>query len=111
MSERSIKTMHRTDFDAIFRVIGAERDTERYWQMMRVIAAAHHSAGSRIRKRLLHQVQGADLTELQRDGRMNFGLPEELGGGSLIAIRIARVAPELIEVEWSKVHRLITLAG
>ena len=46
MSLRSIRTLNKEDFDAIFRVIGLAEDADQYWSMMAVIDQAHGRAGS-----------------------------------------------------------------
>ena len=111
MSLRSIRTLNKEDFDAIFRVIGLAEDADQYWSMMAVIDQAHGRAGSLIRHRLLKQVQSADLSPLQTEGRQDFELPGEVGGGSLTAVRIVAMSSEVVEVDPLAVHRLIELAG
>ena len=111
VSLRSIRTLNKEDFDAIFNVIGLAEDGDRYWKMMAVIDRAHGRAGTLIRRRLLEQVQSADLSPLQTEGRQDFELPGEVGGGSLTAIRIVAISSEVGEVHPSAVHRLVELAG
>ena len=111
MSPRSIRTQEREDFDAIFRAIGLAEDSDRYWSMMAVIDQAHRRAGSLIRHRLLEQVQSTDLSPLQTEGRQDFELPGEVGGGSLTAVRIVAMSSEVVEAHPSAVHRLVESAG
>ena len=111
MSPRSIRTLKKEDFDAIFRVIGLAEDADRYWSMMAVIDQAHGHAGTLIRRRLLEQVQSADLSPLQTEGRQDFELPGEVGGGGLTAVRIVAMSSEVVEAHPSAVHRLVELAG
>ena len=110
-SPRSIRTLKKEDFDAIFRVIGLSEDADRYWSMMAVIDQAHGRAGTLIRQRLLKQVQSADLSPLQTEGRQDFELPGEVGGGSLTAVRIVAMSSEVVEAHPSAIHRLVDLAG
>lgn len=108
-STRWIRTQYREDFEAIFTVIDKSAQVGRAWEQMGEIQAAHQSAGSAIRRRLLEQVRAADMSYLQRDGRMDFTLPGELGGGKITAIRIIGIAPEVVRAPWSAVHRLISV--
>jgi len=109
MSFRSIRTQDKKDFEAIFTIIGSEDSADVEWNAMSVIDAAHRHAGRLIRRRLLEQVEGTDLSALQRDGRQDFALPGEVGGGSLTAARIVAISSETIEVHPSKIHQLIEL--
>lgn len=111
MGPRSIRTLDKVDFDAIFQVIGLAEDADRYWGMMEVIDRAHRRAGRLIRHRLLEQVQRADLSPLQAEGRQDFKLPREFGGGSLTAIRIVAVPSEVAEAHPSALHRLVESAS
>ena len=111
ISPRSIRTHNKDDFDAIFRVIGLADDADQYWSRMAVIDRAHRRAGRLIRNRLLKQVQRADLSALQTEGRQDFELPGEVGGGSLTAVRIVAMAAETAEAHSRTLHRLVELAG
>ena len=111
MSPRSIRTLRKIDFDAIFRVIGLAEDADQYWKMMAVIDRAHRYAGNLIRRRLLEQVKEADLSPLQTVGRQNFELPGEVGGGSLTAVRVIAVPTEVVRAHPSAVHRMFELVG
>ena len=111
MSPRSIRTQRDSDFDAIFRVIDLAEEADRNWRMMSVIDKAHRYAGNLIRRQLLQQVRTADLSLLQSEGRQDFELPGEVGGGSLTAGRIVSVSTEVVEVHGSAVHRMFESAG
>ena len=111
ISPRSIRTLSKRDFDAIFIVINLEDDVDRYWKMMAAIDRAHRKAGNVIRRQLLQQVKSADLAPLQNEGRQDFELPGEVGGGSLTAVRIVKVSSDVVEVHPSAVHRMFDLAG
>ena len=111
MSARSIRTHRKEDFDAIFRVIGLAEDADRHWSMMAEIDQAHRRAGNLVRRRLLKQVMSADLSPLQTEGRQEFELPGEVGGGGLTAVRIVAVSFEVVEAHPSAVHRMVELAG
>ncbi|TWT06139.1 hypothetical protein [Reyranella sp. CPCC 100927] len=108
-SARSIRTLNREDFDAIFKLIGASSDAERNWRLMGVIQGAHQRAGALIRRRLLEHVRNSDLSKLQREGRMDFTLPGSLGGGGITAVRISSISPDVARAPWSAVHRLIDI--
>ena len=111
MSPRSIRTQNKEDFDTIFRVMGLPEEANQYWSMMAVIDRAHRLAGKLIRRRLLELVQSADLSPLRTEGRQDFELPGEVGGGSLTAIRIVAISSEVIEAHPGAVHRLVRLVG
>lgn len=106
MSSRSIRTHQRRDFEAIFTVIGIVQRADEYWDMMASIDKAHRYAGLQIRKQLLRQMKNADLSQLQIEGRQDFTLPGEVGGGSLAAIRILDVLLEAVEASGSTLHKL-----
>ena len=109
ISSRSIRTLRRNDFDAIFSVIGLAEEADRYWGMMSAIDTAHGRAGSLIRRQLLQQVKKSDLSALQTEGRQDFELPGEVGGGSITAVRIVAISPEVVQVHGSAVHRMFDL--
>ena len=111
MSPRSIRTLRRNEFDAIFTVIGHPEEADRYWGMMSAIDIAHGRAGNLIRRQLLQQVKNADLSPLQTEGRQDFELPGEVGGGSLTAVGIVAISPDVVEVHGSAVHRMFDLGG
>ena len=107
ISFRSIRTHDKTDFKAIFKVIGATIVADQYWVSMGVIDAAHRRAGFLIRDRLLQQVKNDNLSPLRINGRQNFVLPGEVGGGRVTAIRIVKILPEVFEIHPSRTHCLI----
>ena len=109
MSFRQIRTQNQTDFDAIFSVIGTPETAQEVWQMMGRISHAHHRAGALIRKQLLAEVATANLTSLVRDGKQEFALPGDIGGGVVVAHRVVSVSPELMEMHPSSLHRVIEL--
>ncbi len=104
-SDRGIATQDRGTFAAIMRLLHSEKDTDRYWGMMRTIRAAHLSAGMAIRKRLLQQVKIVDLARLRREGRFDFTLPKA-EGGKLTALRVEARAPNTTLVPASRTGRV-----
>ena len=107
MSFRSIRTQNQSDFNAIFSVIGAPEKAQKAWEMMGRILSAHRRAGALIREQLLSEVKAADLTSLERDGKQEFALPGDVGGGAIIAHRVVSVSPEPIEMHPSALHQVI----
>ncbi|MCL5421109.1 MAG: hypothetical protein M1461_01365 [Nitrospirae bacterium] len=97
MSYKSIRTSDYHDFDAIMKLVGLADRAKECWDIMGMIDSAHRKAGQHIRKLLLKKVQEADLNELQRIGRMDFGL-EEVDSGSLTAFRVRNVSSEIMKV-------------
>jgi hypothetical protein len=87
---RSIKPHDRSDFDAVLQVAGLGTRSNELWRMMTRIDRAHRRAGQAIRKQLLRQARSADLTDLDRLGRMSFDLPG-IEAGSLEAFRIVGI--------------------
>lgn len=93
ISPRSIRTRAPEDFKAIMRLVGLGEEWQAYWDMMGEIDHAHRLAGHRIRRQLLHKLEGLDLTELERVGRLDITLPEVDAGG-LTAFRVLDVSPD-----------------
>jgi hypothetical protein len=93
MSPRSIRTRAPDDFQAIMRLVGLGGEWQAYWDMMGEIDHAHRLAGHFIRRQLLHNLEGLDLTELERVGSMDITLPEVDAGG-LTAFRVLDVSPD-----------------
>lgn len=106
LSERSIATQEKNDFAAIMRLVGLDAvATDRYWSMMRGIRTAHLRAGMMIRRRLVERVKTADLPRLQKEGRLDFLLPEA-EGGRLSAFRVEGRAPATTTVHASRIGRV-----
>lgn len=97
MSYKSIRTSDYHDFDAIMKLVGLADRARECWDIMGMIDSAHRRAGQHIRKLLLKKVQESDLTELQKIGKMDFGL-EEVDSGSLTAFRVRNVSSEIMKV-------------
>ncbi|MEW5953171.1 MAG: hypothetical protein AB1815_05370 [Bacillota bacterium] len=102
MGERSIKTADYNDFLAIMRLIKMEKDAPEYWKLAEAIDEAHRKAGFHIRKLLMKQVLSADLSILEKTGKMDFELEEE-DGGSLTAFRVTGISPAGYTVPLAKV--------
>lgn len=92
LSARSIGTGDKRDFQAIMGLIGLGSEADRYWSVTRQIRAAHHQAGSRIRRRLIEQVRAVDFGSTERQGRIDFVLPDA-EGGKLSAFLVEARAP------------------
>jgi len=102
MSARNIRTENYLDFRAIMRLIGLEEKTDEFWSMMAKIDRAHRKAGFHIRRLLLKQVKDADLSELQRSGRMDFEL-QGADAGSLTAFRVEAISQNTVPMPLSKI--------
>lgn len=97
MSDRTIVTEEFSEFLAIMKLVGLQKESQRYWEAMRDLRRAHTWAGQQIRRRLLEQVNKSDLGELERVGFMDFTLDEQ-DAGSLTAYRIRSIVPQTVEV-------------
>jgi hypothetical protein len=92
MSSRNLKTHDPKDFAAIMQLIALQNRTEEYWNAMAAISQAHQRAGQQIRRVLLRRLQEIDVTNLERDGRLEISLPDT-DAGTLTAFRIIDLAP------------------
>ncbi len=101
MHPRSIRPNDYKDFQAIMKLIGLQESAKDYWEMMRRIDGAHRSAGFRIRKMLLAQVEHIDVSSLQRYGQMEFRISED-DEASLTAYRVETVLSELFEIPYGQ---------
>jgi hypothetical protein len=97
MYERGIKTEDIEDFRAIMRLVGLDKHTIYYWDMMKLIERAHLMAGMQIRRSLLEQVSKCDMGVLKRLGKMEFALPNEQSV-SITAFQIKDISPDVIPV-------------
>lgn len=103
-SPRNIKPRDYADFLAIMKQTGLEAKAQEYWHAASQIDAAHRRAGHRLRKLLLKQVEGTDLTALMQSGRLDFHVPDVDGGG-LTAFRIEHFVAEAFLVPASRIGR------
>ncbi len=97
MSERSIKTEYRNDFEAIMMLVGLGNEISRYWELMDYIDHAHRKAGHKIRKMLLDKVMSSDLKLLKRTGKMDFELDSE-NNIYITAFQVKNISSEKIQV-------------
>ena len=84
------------------RLIGLNDDAHKYWKQMELIDRAHRKAGHQIRDLLLKQVSNIDLSELQRQGKMEFKLSDDDEGG-LTAFRVEHILPGTVPVSFSHI--------
>jgi len=96
-NKRKIRPEHDEDFTAILNLTGLGASASGYRQAMKLIDNAHQRAGQRIRESLLAQVDGANLYELHRLGRMDFEL-SDAGSGSLTAFQVESISPGVFPV-------------
>jgi hypothetical protein len=108
MSERSIRTEDRRDFNAIMDLIGLLSDTDKCWAFSGEIDRAHRRAGRLVRKQLMKLVNEIDLMELERLGMMRFELVE-IGARPLLAVRVAEVSHGSINISQSRLNRPFAL--
>lgn len=101
MSERNIKPNSYIDFQAIMKLIGEEKMTDKYWENARKIEVCHRRAGFIIRKLLLKKVLESDLTLLHNAEKIDFEL-EQAGGGSMTAFRVKFISQEPFEIPSSR---------
>jgi hypothetical protein len=90
MSYRTIKPAAYDDFLAILHVVDLASEAEELWETMSMIDRAHRIAGHRIGKSLRALVERADLSMLERHGRMDFSL-DAVEGGVLTAFRVVDI--------------------
>lgn len=102
ISYRNIGPQDVRDFEAIMKLIGLEEHVAEYWTNTEAIRSAHMKAGFHIRRLLLKIVDGADLSTLERTGRMEFELT---GGdaGSLTAFRVLAISKKTYRVASSHI--------
>ncbi len=93
MSPRSIRTRDRHDFRILVTYLGLGREADQLWVQMGAIDSAHRKAGHVARRRLLEQVQGVNLSLLDRIGYFDFHV-EGHRAGTLTAFRIEGKAPK-----------------
>jgi len=96
-NKRTIRPEYDEDFNAVLKLTELGASASDYRQAMKLIDNAHQRAGQRIRELLLAQVDGADLHELHRLGRMDFEL-SDAGSGSLTAFRVEDLSPGVFPV-------------
>ncbi len=110
VSARHIKTQRYEDFQAILQLVGLGASAEKLWKAMRQIDRAHKRAGQVIRRRLLREVQGEALVDLQRLGRKDFTL-EDGCSAAITALRVSSIADEVALVPATRVSRLLPAEG
>ena len=84
------------------RLIGLEEHTTEYWTNTEAIRSAHMKAGFYIKRLLLKIVDGADLSTLEKTGRMEFELTGS-GAGSLAAFRVLAVSRQTYRIAASRI--------
>lgn len=108
MFPRSIKTQSFIDFQAIMRLINLEHKAIYDREEMEKIDSAHRSAGFKLRKHLLEQVDKSDLSVLKRKGIMNFKLSNN-NGLQMSAYRIVNILPQTFNVSDSRIGDIFQL--
>lgn len=108
MSFSSIQTKSFDDFQILMKYIGIEEQINDLWYKMSCISKAHQSAGQRIRRMLVDRVHRADLSQIRRDGFMDFQLSDE-DAGVLTAFCVQAKAPEPEEVSGNRLRELFEI--
>lgn len=111
MSERTIRTKAKGDFEAILSSIGLEDELEDYWEKMRVIASAHREAGKEVGSRLRNSIANSNASaKMQRLGHYEFDidLPKT---GSLVAREITDRSVGTSNIKASDVDEVFDLEG
>lgn len=107
MSEDSIETRNPKDFSALIRLSGIDENLDICFSITKQIAQAHKKAGRYLRKLLLEQVAEADLTELEKHGKMRFELTS--GGGRFIATRVVQVSRSKVNIAVNLLNKRFNL--
>ncbi len=105
MSDRNIAPRDERDFKAIARFVGLGGEADRLFTIARTVRAAHYYAGTKIRGWLIERVRVADAAELERNGRLDFALPE-VEGGRLTAFRLERRSDHTTRLSASRIERV-----
>jgi hypothetical protein len=105
MSESTIKPKDRREYAAILRYVGLADLEEQSWAAACEIDKAHRWAGQHIRSLLLQKITNTDLSDLERNGRMDFEL-SQADGGSLTAFRVQNILPETVTVPHSRLKHV-----
>jgi hypothetical protein len=101
-SDKNLCPQDFYDFLAIMRLLNMERDAQNLWDNAALLESAHRKAGFQIRRMLIREVLQSNLEELAASGRMDFQLPEA-DGGTLSALRVESISPQLYKVPISRV--------
>lgn len=111
MSNKTIRPQDDKDFRAILKLVGLQDKEQEYLSAAEQIESAHRRAGFNIRDQLLKRVEDTDFRELHQKGFLDFELPVSGGGdgGSLTALRIEHISPEVLSVPASRLGRLIKI--
>lgn len=110
ISERNIRPQDKRDFAAIMGVIGLPGDAEKIWELSGRIHRAHKQAGRLIRRILLDNVNGSDLTPLEKLGRMTFEL-EEIEARPIVAVRVVGISQIDVLISPSQANKLFDLGS
>lgn len=94
LSERSLRTGDRQDWQALMGAISLASDAGTIWRAMSQLHSAHSQAGRTIGKRLREIANTSPLDELLRSGRQVFAYA---GGGSMTAFRIEAFSPTTVQ--------------
>ena len=74
-----------------------EAESGKYWKVMTELLKAHMQAGALIRRMLLNQVRGMDLSVLIQDGRIDFELGDA-DAGKLAAFLVHSISRDTTSV-------------
>lgn len=94
LSDRSLRTGDRQDWQVLMEAVSLSSDAEAIWRAMSQLHSAHSQAGRTIGKRLRELANTSHLDELLRSGRQVF---THAGGGSMTAFRVEAFSPSTVQ--------------
>ncbi len=103
LSDVSIAARDRADLNGILSYVVLS-DAEEHWYAVRALRAAHHVAGSKIRRMLIGVITAANFAELEREGTFDFEL-EAMDAGKLTAFRVLGQSEATHEVPRNRLGR------
>jgi hypothetical protein len=97
------------NFEVLLSILGLSGSTDAIAANARLVFQARLRAGMQIRRLLLAEIKGADLSALTREGSMTFYLPHQGGGGSMTAFRLEKLLPDTHMIPYNKIGHAFEL--
>ena len=104
--ERTIRPDADEVFHAILQVCGLAARHEAFFETANLLNSMHRKAGFRVRKLLIAEVNGADLSGLTSNGKMTFMLKDVSDEASMTAYRIERILPDPLVARLHEVNEV-----
>jgi len=101
LSPYSIQPKSKSDFGRLMEVLGLGDQAKETWAKGRALNKARHSAGNRIRNRLLSQISGTSKSAFS-SGKMVVSF-DNIEGGEFTAWQVLDVGPTVIEVQPNRI--------